>query len=63
MISLYQKDQDIVFDFGSLGRFDPEGESLGDLVNIGGKNYAVGTVLEQDGVKYEVQLDGSLTQL
>ena len=63
LISLYQKDQDIVFDFGSLGRFDEEGESLGDLVNIGGKNYAVGTVLEQDGVKYEVQLDGSLTQL
>ena len=63
LISLYQKDQDIVFDFGSLGRFNPEGESLGDLVNIGGKNYAVGTVLEQDGVKYEVQSDGSLTQL
>ena len=29
LISLYQKDQDIVFDFGPLGRFDEEGESLG----------------------------------
>jgi len=29
LISLYQKDQDIVFDFGSLGRFDEEGESIG----------------------------------
>ena len=28
LISLYQKDQDIVFDFGSLGRFDEEGKSL-----------------------------------
>jgi hypothetical protein len=63
LISLYQKDQDIVFDFGSLGRFDPEGESLGGVVNIGGKNYAVGTVLQQDGVKYELQADGSLTKL
>jgi hypothetical protein len=28
LISLYKNDQDIVFDFGSLGRFDTEGESL-----------------------------------
>ena len=28
LISLYKNDQDIVFDFGPLGRFDPEGESL-----------------------------------
>tara|TARA_E500000305_G_scaffold1904_1_gene1820 strand:+ start:88 stop:975 length:888 start_codon:yes stop_codon:yes gene_type:complete len=28
LISLYKNDQDIVFDFGSLGRFDEEGESL-----------------------------------
>ena len=28
LISLYQKDQDIVFDFGSLGRFDEGGEPL-----------------------------------
>jgi len=32
LISLYQKDQDIVFDFGSLGRFDEEGESIGPNV-------------------------------
>ena len=63
LISLYKNDQDIVFDFGSLGRFDEEGGSLGGVVNIGGKNYAVGTVLQQDGVKYELQADGSLTKL